>query len=565
MDRRARNSHERRKPRPGPSSDQGFLRSVFNSAVAHHGQGRLQEAQALYLQILQRTPHHNDTLHLLGVLAYQQGQFSSALEYITRAIQRPHPKPLYYYNLGLVHQKSMNMDEAVAAYQQAITLKPDYEEALTNLGNLWREKGDLPAAVASYRDALRVKPDSSSGNNNLGVVLKELGNRSEAIRAYQTALRLNPKNVEAHCNLGMALMEMGDFDQAIQSFQSAVNLQAGYAKAHHNLGLACLAIEQHEQAISALRASAEATRNHGRPVTFRKVLSSRVKHDLEQMTYLERQGIRFPGLGVYQQTLGGLHARGQAQSGFGSNVPIDITPEESVALTPTLSRIVHYAEAPRIPSGVLNPGLDVAEIERRYHSSLPEILCVDDLLCEEAVQALRKFCWESTIWKKDYENGYIGAMLGEGFSCPLLLQIASELRRTFRGIFQEHPLLQAWAFKQDGQLKPLNIHADAAAVNVNFWITPNEANLDPATGGLIVWDKEAPKDWDFALYNSSKYKPKIMEFLRAHQAHPIVVPYRENRALIFNSDLFHESDRCEFKDDYTSRRINITFLFGHRI
>ena len=36
------------------------------------------------------------------------------------------------------------------------------------------------------------------------------------------------------------------------------------------------------------------------------------------------------------------------------------------------------------------------------------------------------------------------------------------------------------------------MHADAAAVNVNFWLTPDDANLDPDGGGLVVWDKEAP-------------------------------------------------------------------------
>ena len=82
--------------------------------------------------------------------------------------------------------------------------------------------------------------------------------------------------------------------------------------------------------------------------------------------------------------------------------------------------------------------------------------------------------------------------------------------------------------------------------------------------GLTVWDKEAPKDWDFKDYNRRENKPKILEFLRSSGASPVTVPYRENRALIFNSNLFHESDRCLFRDGYDSRRINITFLYGHR-
>ena len=44
----------------------------------------------------------------------------------------------------------------------------------------------------------------------------------------------------------------------------------------------------------------------------------------------------------------------------------------------------------------------------------------------------------------------------------------------------------------------------------------------------------------------------------------MLVPYNENRVVLFNSDLFHETDRLEFKPGYENRRINITMLFGNR-
>jgi hypothetical protein len=212
----------------------------------------------------------------------------------------------------------------------------------------------------------------------------------------------------------------------------------------------------------------------------------------------------------------------------------------------------------------VNPGLNVAEIEARYNASYPEVTYIDGLLTDEALQSLRKFCLESTIWKRDYENGYVGAFFGDGFACPLLLQIAVELRERFHRIFKDHPLLQTWAFKCDSEMKALNLHADAAAVNVNFWITPDEANLDPESGGLIVWDKEAPKEWNFKDYNSSKNEPKVRAFLRTSGAKAVRVPYRQNRAIVFNSDLFHESDVIRFREGYEHRRINVTLLYGRR-
>ena len=81
-------------------------------------------------------------------------------------------------------------------------------------------------------------------------------------------------------------------------------------------------------------------------------------------------------------------------------------------------------------------------------------------------------------------------------------------------------------------------------------------------GGLEVWDKEAPLDWDFAHYNNDT--PAVRRFLAESGAHRIVVPHRQNRAVLFNSDLFHETGRLAFREGYENRRINVTMLFGRR-
>ena len=48
------------------------------------------------------------------------------------------------------------------------------------------------------------------------------------------------------------------------------------------------------------------------------------------------------------------------------------------------------------------------------------------------------------------------------------------------------------------------------------------------------------------------------------KAQAITVPYRANRAVIFDSDLFHETDRIDFRPGYLNRRINVTMLYGRR-
>jgi hypothetical protein len=144
----------------------------------------------------------------------------------------------------------------------------------------------------------------------------------------------------------------------------------------------------------------------------------------------------------------------------------------------------------------------------------------------------------------------------------LLAQIVDELSRKYPIVFASHPLTALSAFKCDSQLPGIGVHADFSAINVNFFITPDDANLDPKSGGMIIWDHAAPRDWEFAKYNMDKTAAR--EFLAHVGAQSVTIPYRSNRAVIFDAGLFHESDRPVFKEGYLNRRINITLAFGER-
>jgi hypothetical protein len=56
----------------------------------------------------------------------------------------------------------------------------------------------------------------------------------------------------------------------------------------------------------------------------------------------------------------------------------------------------------------------------------------------------------------------------------------------------------------------------------------------------------------------------MRRWLRAQRCRAIRVPYRENRAVIFDSAFLHHSDRGVFAPGYENRRVNVTFLYGSR-
>jgi hypothetical protein len=79
-----------------------------------------------------------------------------------------------------------------------------------------------------------------------------------------------------------------------------------------------------------------------------------------------------------------------------------------------------------------------------------------------------------------------------------------------------------------------------------------------------VWGQvPAPIDWDFARFNRPNETDQEM-LLGPSGWDNHTVPYRGNRMVIFNSGLFHKTDRFHFRTGYGNRRINLTFLFGSR-
>ena len=100
-------------------------------------------------------------------------------------------------------------------------------------------------------------------------------------------------------------------------------------------------------------------------------------------------------------------------------------------------------------------------------------------------------------------------------------------------------------------------------ISLNLWLTPTAANLTPERGGLAVCREPPPSGWAMEGYDADQ--ERIVAFLEHHGANTLRIPYRENRAVLFESRLFHASDDPIFVPSYQNRRVNMTFLFGrHR-
>jgi hypothetical protein len=126
-----------------------------------------------------------------------------------------------------------------------------------------------------------------------------------------------------------------------------------------------------------------------------------------------------------------------------------------------------------------------------------------------------------------------------------------------------HRLNQAWAYRYDSEIaEPIATHADMAAVNFNFWVSPDEGNLDKESGGLVLYREIPPEGTPSIVFNRLPLHQNVTKMLEATGYDNFTVPYRANRAVVFQSNLFHQSGEMRWAPGFTKRRINWTLLFG---
>ncbi|MFZ0745284.1 MAG: tetratricopeptide repeat protein [Terracidiphilus sp.] len=135
------------------------VQNLIRDALDHHRAGRFAEAEHIYRQILTISPRHSDSLHLLGMVAFQTGRSEESVALIQRAIGIKANAASYHSNLGNVLQSQGKLDQAGTCYQRALLLKPDSAEVCVNLGNVFRAQGHLDSSLSCYRRASGLKPE----------------------------------------------------------------------------------------------------------------------------------------------------------------------------------------------------------------------------------------------------------------------------------------------------------------------------------------------------------------------------------------------------------------------
>ena len=222
-----------------------------------HQAGRIDQALALYRQVLKANPRNADALHLSGLALLQSGDAAGAVKPLERAVKARDDRAPYHLNLAEAYRLSGKPARALRHCERALALDPGNAGALNNLAGLALQLGRPDDAATAYRRLSEALPDRADGPFGLGNALYAGGRRAEAIEAYRAALARQADHPGALLNLAQLLAENGQPTDAIDLLDGALARHPEAPELHYARGAALRAAGDLVAAADAYRRALE--------------------------------------------------------------------------------------------------------------------------------------------------------------------------------------------------------------------------------------------------------------------------------------------------------------------
>jgi tetratricopeptide (TPR) repeat protein len=205
--------------------------------------------------LLSRTRMRAITETNLGTALYEAGRLDEAVARYEKAVALQPDYAPAYNNLGVTLRASGQVDAAIAAYERGLQHARGYADLHYNLANALLSQNRADEAAAHLKTSLAGEPDSAANHNNLGSALADTGQFAPAVAEFRAAIALDPASVLAHRNLGNALAAMGRAADARQALERAVALAPGDPDANYDLGSLLLEAGAYGEAAARFRAA----------------------------------------------------------------------------------------------------------------------------------------------------------------------------------------------------------------------------------------------------------------------------------------------------------------------
>ena len=184
--------------------------------------------------------------------AIQQRDFSHAIELSRPALQQYPRDPKLWSLEGIAYTGLGRKTEALASYDNALKVSPDYLPALEGAAELEYNAGSSRAAVL-LEHILRLQPGNATAHAMLGVLEYKRRDCTSAVKHFQAAQEALSSQPAALAEFGTCLVNLDQSAEAIPVFEHLVALQPDDAHARYNLAVVQLSAHHPQDAIATLQ------------------------------------------------------------------------------------------------------------------------------------------------------------------------------------------------------------------------------------------------------------------------------------------------------------------------
>ncbi len=193
----------------------------LDKALSFHRQGKLEEAEKIYSDILKKDKNNPEILQLLGTINLQLKDYKISEEYFLKSLNQDSNNSRTLNNLGLLYKEIGNFEKSINYFATNIE-KNDFENSWVNKSNILLEYKKYDEGLKFTKEALIRFPKNRKIKNNLAVFYFECGNQNESLKIYNEFDKDKLHFTDSYLNYVNILIKINNFSEALKILNSLI-------------------------------------------------------------------------------------------------------------------------------------------------------------------------------------------------------------------------------------------------------------------------------------------------------------------------------------------------------